>query len=145
MSAEPLDADAALIRAATTVADLYAEVSGSLGVSTQQARLLWVLVRRPSNMLGLGAILRLGKSTMTGVVARMEDAGLVTRSPDPDDRRHLIVAPTPRGTELAVRLELGLRERVHGLLTGLDDDDRDRLARILSRVIERAEELPPPE
>jgi DNA-binding MarR family transcriptional regulator len=138
---DPLDAGPALIRAATAVGDVYDEVSGALGLTAQQARLLFVLARRPSNMLGLGTVLRLGKSTMTGVVARMESAGLVERSPDPDDRRHHIVTPTDRGAELAQRVERDLRERVVALLDGLDPVERATLAGLLSRVIERTEEL----
>jgi DNA-binding MarR family transcriptional regulator len=140
-----LGAGPALIRTATAVGDVYDEVSESLGLTRQQARLLFVLARRPRNMLGLGAVLGLGKSTMTGVVARMESAGLVERAPDPDDRRHLVVTPTARGAELAERFETELRERVVALLAGLDDGEQVALGVLLSRVMVRAEELRPVE
>ena len=96
-------------------------------------------------MLGLGAELRLGKSTMTGVVARMEAAGWVHRSPDPRDRRNALLAPTEAGAELATQVEHELRDRVLELLATLADDDRDTLGALLSRVLQRAEELLPPE
>ena len=99
----------------------------------------------PSNMLGLGAELRLGKSTMTGVVARMEAAGWVQRSPDPRDRRNALLAPTEAGAKLATRVEHELRDRVLELLAPLADDERDTLGALLSRVLQRAEELLPPE
>ena len=104
-----------------------------------------MLHARPSNMLGLGAELRLGKSTMTGVVARMEAAGLVHRTPDPRDRRNALLTPTQAGAELAVRFERELRDRVLELLAPLADDDRDALGDLLSRVLQRVEELLPPE
>jgi DNA-binding MarR family transcriptional regulator len=145
MAGEPLGAGPALIRTATAVADVYDEVSEGLGLTRQQARLLFVLARRPTNMLGLGAVLGLGKSTMTGVVARMASAGLVERAPDPDDRRHLVVTPTARGVELARRVEDELRARVTALLDGLDSGEQAVLGELLSRVMVRAEELRPTE
>ncbi len=96
-------------------------------------------------MLGLGAELRLGKSTMTGVVARMEAAGWVERAPDPRDRRNALLTPTPAGAALAERFEIDMRDRVLELLVPLDADDRMLLGVLLSRVMTRAEELLPPE
>ncbi len=96
-------------------------------------------------MLGLGAELRLGKSTMTGVVARMEAAGWVRRTPDPRDRRNALLTPTDAGAELATRFETELRDRVLELLAPLDEDDRGVLGALLSRVLQRAEDLLPPE
>ena len=104
-----------------------------------------MLHARPSNVLGLGAELRLGKSTMTGVIARMEAAGWVRRTPDPRDRRNALLTPTDVGAELAVRFERELRDRVLDLLAPLDGEDRDALGALLSRVLQRAEELLPPE
>jgi DNA-binding MarR family transcriptional regulator len=114
-------------------------------LTRQQSRLLFVLHARPSNMLGLGAELRLGKSTMTGVVARMEAAGWVHRTPDPRDRRNALLTPTDAGAGLATRFEHELRDRVLALLDPLDGHDRDVLGALLSRVLNRVEELLPPE
>ena len=127
------------------MSDVYDEVSAHHGLTRQQSRLLFVLHSSPSNMLGLGAELRLGKSTMTGVVARMESAGLVERSPDPRDRRNALLTPTARGAKLALAFENEMRDRVLELLAPLDGDERDALGRLLSRVMERAEELLPSE
>ena len=96
-------------------------------------------------MLGLGAELRLGKSTMTGVVARMEAAGWVQRTLDPRDRRNALLTPTAAGAELATRFEHELRDRVLELLTPLDEQDNAVLGALLSRVLQRAEDLLPPE
>jgi DNA-binding MarR family transcriptional regulator len=114
-------------------------------LTRQQSRLLFVLHLCPSNMLGLGAELRLGKSTMTGVVARMEAAGWVRRTRDPRDRRNALLAPTDAGAELATQFEHELRDRVLELLAPLADNERAALGALLSRVLQRAEELLPPE
>jgi DNA-binding MarR family transcriptional regulator len=120
-------------------------VSERHGLTRQQSRLLFVLHAAPSNMLGLGAELRLGKSTMTGVVARMEAAGLVQRAPDPRDRRNALLSPTPRGAAIALAFEHEMRDRILELLAPLDTEQRGTLGMLLSRVMARAEELLPPE
>jgi DNA-binding MarR family transcriptional regulator len=56
-----------------------------------------------------------------------------------------LLAPTEAGAELATRVEHELRDRVLELMAPLADDDRDALGTLLSRVLQRAEELLPPE
>jgi DNA-binding MarR family transcriptional regulator len=129
----------------SAVSDIYDEISARHGLTRQQSRLLFVLHTRPSNMLGLGSELRLGKSTMTGVVARMEAAGWVRRSLDPRDRRNALLTPTAAGATLAEAFEHEMRDRILELLAPLDGDDRAVLGALLSRVMARAEELLPPE
>ena len=96
-------------------------------------------------MLGLGAELRLGKSTMTGVVARMETAGWVQRAPDPRDRRNALLTLTALGEQLAEAFEHDISHRVLELLEPIGADDRLVLGALLSRILTRAEELLPPE
>ena len=134
-----LTAGAALIRASATVGAMYDDSSRVVGLSAQQARLLFVLARRPTNMLGLGASLQLRKSTLTGIVDRLEHAGLVEREVDPDDRRRFVVTPTSLGASKAREFEEHLRSRVTDLLTELDDDQQQLLAELLTAVLTRAE------
>ncbi|GAA0921668.1 MarR family transcriptional regulator [Nonomuraea longicatena] len=49
----------------------------------------------------LTSMLMLTSGGMTGRLDRLERAGLVTRSPDPGDRRALVITLTERGRELA--------------------------------------------
>lgn len=130
-----LAAGPALIRAATAVTEVYERVSSDLGLTMQQARLLFILHRQPTNMLGLGSALRLTKSTMTGVVARMESAGLVVRVPDESDRRNFVVTPTDHGAEVAEEFERRLRTEVRRMLQVLDPAERDTLGVLLTAVI----------
>lgn len=130
-----LAAGPALIRAATAVTEVYERVSSDLGLTMQQARLLFILHRQPTNMLGLGSALRLTKSTMTGVIARMESAGLVVRVPDETDRRNFVVTPTDHGAEVAEEFERRLRTEVRRMLQVLDPAERETLGALLTTVI----------
>jgi DNA-binding MarR family transcriptional regulator len=131
----------ALLRVSFGVMERYDAVAAEHGLTAQQARLLYVLLRRPRNMIGLGAALRLPKSTTTGVIARMEAAGLVERTPDPADRRNLITRLTPAGETTAIAVVEAIRDVVAELLADVPDRDRDELARVLTGVGERADAL----
>ncbi|MEV5967436.1 MarR family transcriptional regulator [Kribbella sp. NPDC051952] len=138
--AKGLGVGPALIRASTAVNEQYERISSELGLTTQQARLLFILHRQPTNMLGLGSALRLTKSTMTGVIARMEASGLVVRVPDPGDRRNFVVTPTDLGADLAEDFEQRLRTEVRRMLNVLDPAERDTLATLLTKVIAAGED-----
>jgi DNA-binding MarR family transcriptional regulator len=48
----------------------------------------------------LGRALYVNKSSVTRHLARLEEAGFLTRTPDPADRRSLLVSPTERAIAL---------------------------------------------
>jgi DNA-binding MarR family transcriptional regulator len=78
--------------------------------------------------------LKIAPRSATEVVDALEAKGLVRRSPDPDDRRAVVVALTDRGRELSeeVRRARGVEtEKMFGRLTRAD---RDELARILAQL-----------
>jgi len=126
---------AELIRTTTAVGEHYYAAASAVGLSVQEARLLYILSLNPSNMLGLTSALNVPKSTMSGLVARMESAGLVVRSHATHDRRNLLATPTEKGTAMAIAFARDLAKRVSGVLSGLDADERIELANILSEVL----------
>ena len=128
-------ATAEVLRATTAVGEQYYQAASALGLTVQEARLLYILGLQPSNMLGLTAALKIPKSTMTGLMARLEAAGLVVREQDPRDRRHLVTTATPKGTAAARTFAADLAGRVEGILSTLDADERAELADILSEVL----------
>ncbi|MFI6499186.1 MarR family winged helix-turn-helix transcriptional regulator [Nonomuraea typhae] len=83
----------------------------------------------------LAASLMLTSGGMTGRLDRLEKAGLVTRSPDPDDRRGLVITLTPRGFEVieeAVTAGLAAQREV---FEQLPPADRERLAVLLRDLL----------
>jgi len=88
----------------------------------------------PPYQLSPGALLRatlVTSGTMTNRIDRLAEAGLVSRHPDPQDRRGVVVTLTERGREVAdaALSDLLLSERK--LLRRLDRDQRDQLASLL--------------
>lgn len=126
---------AALVRSSFLVNAVYAESGREYGLTPQQGQLLCVLMPRSYGMSELGAMLRLAKSSLTGLVDRTERNGLVRREADPRDTRAVRVALTERGAELAEEFYTETCRRVDGLAAGLGSQEREMLARLLGRVV----------
>jgi DNA-binding MarR family transcriptional regulator len=77
------------------------------------------------------------RSTVSGIVDRLEDRGVVARETDPDDRRGLRLSLTPLGRRLVKKspppVQLGLRRALEDLPT----PQLRRLRRILQSVVQR--------
>jgi DNA-binding MarR family transcriptional regulator len=72
-------------------------------------------------------------------VDRLENRGLLERSPDPSDRRGIVVALTPKGVALvdeAVAAHVADEQRV---LSALDGDDQRLLVGLLDALLEPLE------
>ena len=104
------------------------------GISGPRLSALSVLVfGGPTSLAGLAAAEQVSAPTMSRVVEGLARAGLVTREPEPGNRRRVRIAATEAGTKL---LEEGRRRRVRALSARLS-----RLADSERRALERAVEL----
>lgn len=74
--------------------------------------------------------------TMTNRVDRLARRGLVERSPDPDDRRGIIVRLTPTGREVVDAALADLLARERALLSRLPEARRHQLAELLRQLLE---------
>jgi len=78
------------------------------------------------------------RPTIARLVTRLEQRGLVTRTPDPEDRRSYRVALTPLGSRTLARLRRRRDAFLASRLSMLSDDDRAILGRaviILEQVV----------
>jgi len=132
---------AALVRSTFLVNAVYAESAREHRLTVQQGQLLCVLMAQSYGMTELGAVLRLAKSSLTGLVDRSERNGLVRRDPDPHDTRAVRVALTAAGRRLADEFYAETCRRVNELPSGLDAVERDALAGLLGRIV-RDNEVP---
>src|SRR6476469_1455071 len=74
--------------------------------------LLWFSRRGSLPMKVIGSRLQVHPTSVTNAVDRLEDAGLVTRSTHPEDRRAMLVALTATGRELAEQATKALNTEV---------------------------------
>lgn len=95
-----------------------------VGLTMSQAKVLYLVHAEPRiRMAALSGRLGVSLSTISGVVDRLVDQGMLTRRDDPADRRQVVIGITPTGAEHVERLrELNARQ-LRSLLTRIDTAD----------------------
>ena len=73
-------------------------------------------------------------ATVTGIIDRMDEAGLVTRKQSPEDRRVWRVRLTERGQKIARNVEVGPWEILRRAVDALDRKKQQQLVALLREV-----------
>ena len=82
----------------------------------------------------LSARAQIDRTTMGGLIDRLEQAGLVERRPHPEDRRAYQIFLTAEGNRMEAEL-CPLADEVQARLTaGISDDELGTLVRILAKL-----------
>ncbi|WP_292051506.1 MULTISPECIES: MarR family winged helix-turn-helix transcriptional regulator [unclassified Brevundimonas] len=93
-----------LYAATNLLTRLYGPVLAELGLTYPQYLVLLVLWEtQPLSVGDLGRRLYLDSGTLTPLLKRMEQAGLVTRARDPDDERRVLIGLTPAGEAMKAK------------------------------------------
>jgi len=109
-----------------------------LGMTYAQARALRLVAAGPPlRMAELAARLEVVPRSATDMVDALERAGLVTRHADPEDRRSVLVGPTPAGRDLLERLEAARRDSAEEIFGSLAPSKRAALAALLDELCSR--------
>jgi DNA-binding MarR family transcriptional regulator len=111
-------------------------ILSDLGISPQQSMALSTL--KPGEAMPMSALadaMHADNSSITGVVDRLEAAGLVERRPDERDRRVKAVILTEKGEWLRVEVERRAGEPPPRLAR-LSEEDAAALRDILARALE---------
>lgn len=107
-----------------------------------QARLLSTIEDRgEARISDLAALDLCSQPTMTTQVRRLEDAGMVTRTPDPQDARAVLIRITADGVAALRQARIDRGVAVDPYLERLSDADRQCLTEavvVLRRLIEDA-------
>jgi DNA-binding MarR family transcriptional regulator len=102
------------------------------GLSLTAAATLTTLRRSgPSRLTDLAVTEGVSQPSMTALVARLADQGLVQRHTDPADRRAVLIELTPAGGDLLDQRREDRAGRLAAPLDGLPDDDVRRITEAL--------------
>lgn len=92
----------------------------------------------PLTQKRLADALQKEQATITRSVDRMERKGLVTRTPDPKDRRANIISLTPAAQQLLTEIEPHAVEAAQGIVADIDQSELDTFFDVLTRVRKNA-------
>lgn len=100
------------------------------------AAVLFTLAARPDGvrLSDLAHLKGLDVSTMSRRVSQLIDRDLVTRSPDPEDGRAVVITLTPEGYQQLTRERARRVQLVTQTLEDWGPEDKDRLASMLCRL-----------
>jgi len=111
-------------------------------LTIQQLKVVFLAVRHGSLTAGqIGRELHVGFSTVTGLVDRLAEQGLVSRGEDPTDRRATRVEPTASARALVERLYSYRRAEFRRLLEHVPTETLATLADALQGLEAAAREL----
>lgn len=138
---DPLDLDRQvcfpLYAASNLLNRLYRPILTGLGLTYPQYLVMLVLWKNTPQTVGsLGEMLYLDSGTLTPLLKRMEQSGLLHRARDPQDERRVIISLSQKGRDLRAEAE-----QVPAMLSeGLDLDEsaaedlRDRVRDLVAAL-----------
>ncbi|GIH77564.1 MarR family winged helix-turn-helix transcriptional regulator [Planobispora longispora] len=139
LDASPMAVFGRIYRIARLMADRVAEIYQRYGIGRGEFDVLATLRRAGApytlSPKAMTATLMLTSGGMTGRLDRLERAGLIARTPDPDDRRALRVSLTEAGLRTIEEAVVAGLEAQHEALAVLAEGDRERLADLLRDLL----------
>ncbi len=131
-----------LLQAREAVFVRFRPILNDAGVTEQQWRILRALLEHDAlEPRQIGDICCLSSPSLAGILARMEDLGLIHRQRLPHDQRRVLVSASDQGAALAQRLAPRIEATYRELEETLGPAFTDEVYRLLDRLIQR---LDPP-
>ena len=124
-------------RAATALVDQFQAGLAEHGIDRLDWRVLAILNRRGPTRLGvLASLAALERPTLSRVLARLTERGLVTRSQSDSDGRGVIIEPTGNAAPLVARILPHAQAVEHCATAGMTADEVRFLRSLLQRLCE---------
>ncbi|WPZ36504.1 MarR family transcriptional regulator [Thalassobaculum sp. OXR-137] len=124
-----------LRRAHQRATQIFLETFEQAGLTpTQWAALAMLAEEGAASQNALGRMTAMDPATIQGVIRRLEERGLITREPDPDDKRRTKLRLSEEGEALVHEVtSLGTRvtERT---LAPIDPEDRRKFLEMLAKL-----------
>lgn len=110
------------------------------GLTLTQLRSLFLIVdKRSTNFRRLAEALGVTPSNVTGIIDRLEEQGLVSRTQNPEDRREMTLQATDKGEGLVSDLKEAGMKQLTQILSFLSVGELSSLVRGLSAFIKAAD------
>lgn len=121
---KPLQFVSPLHKATRQLGEYMEADSRARGVEPGEGHLLsYATLYGPCPISRLARVFGHKPSTLTSMLDRLEARGLVDRSPNPDDRRSVLVSTTPDGSRIATELRERLESMEEGIHRRIDPRD----------------------
>ncbi|EXG82325.1 transcriptional regulator [Cryptosporangium arvum DSM 44712] len=107
-----------------------------LGIDSKDYGALRVLAHRePTSQLQVAQTLGIDRTTMVALLDVLERKGIVTRRPDPADRRKNVVELTEQGLQTYDAAQVAYEKAESGFLAGLSPSASSQLRRTLRTLV----------
>jgi MarR family transcriptional regulator, lower aerobic nicotinate degradation pathway regulator len=126
-----------LVQVSFAVIAVLSRVAAEQDLSLTQLRVLGILRDRQPTMAELASYLGLERSTVSGLIDRAVQRGLVQKDADPTDGRSVRVSLTERARRLESRMIAEIAELMAPLTDRLNTGERKRLIDLLAKVLGR--------
>jgi DNA-binding MarR family transcriptional regulator len=127
------------IHRATHRIGLYLSDANADGLSQGEAHILALLASAaPATIADLHRGLAHKRSTLTSILDRLTDRGLITRTVGTEDRRTFLIAPTARGRAVAAQVKRHLADLEQAVARRVTASDVSAFLRVVAAVEEEA-------
>jgi MarR family transcriptional regulator, lower aerobic nicotinate degradation pathway regulator len=125
----------ALVQISFALMAALTEVAAEHDLSLTQLRVLGILRDREPTMADLATYTGLDRSTISGLIDRATQRGLVVKTSDPIDGRSVRVSLSTQTRHLARRITAAVGERIAPLLGKLSTSEQKRLTALLTKAL----------
>src|ERR1700761_5966154 len=125
----------ALAQTSFTLMAVLTEVAAEHDLSLTQLRVLGILRDREPTMAELANFTGLERSTISGLIDRATQRGLVARTADPRDGRSVRVSLTKQARGLVPEVTAAIGDRIKPLIGQLTISEQKRLTALLTKAL----------
>ncbi len=125
----------ALVQTSFTLMAALTEVAAEHDLSLTQLRMLGILRDREPTMADLATFTGLERSTISGLIDRAAQRGLVVRTADPRDGRSVRVSLTKQARALVPQVTAAIGDRIKPLIGQLNVSEQKRLTALLTKAL----------
>jgi DNA-binding MarR family transcriptional regulator len=125
----------ALVQISFALMAALTEVAAEHDMSLTQLRMLGILRDREPTMADLATFTGLERSTISGLIDRAAQRGLVVRTADPHDGRSVRVSLTKQARGLVPEVTAAIADRIKPLTGHLSAAEQKRLTALLTKAL----------